>query len=222
VPAGNSVDAPTNPIVRIAFDDYPDPDTVDADGLSLTTAIYWIPATYSVDLVGRTVTMRPWGGLIGELGYMIHLHPALQSLGGCPGTEAQRQFRTGTSGTDHPAPPAATLADVQGIFTAHCAGGCHAATSGECLATPYGGVSLCADEAHDALVDVPARQQEGARLVAPADSARSYLLHKLLPPAPTGAVAPAAGHRGAGLIGEDLTEAELRTLAAWIDGGAPS
>jgi hypothetical protein len=166
--------------------------------------------------------MRPWGNLIGEVGYMINLHPALRSLGGCPGTESERQFRTGTSGADRPAPPIATLGDVQQVFDTHCAGGCHAATDGGCMAAPYGGLSLCAAEARGALVDVASRQQAGIRLAAPGDSARSYLLRKLLPPAPTGAVVPAPGHRGVGLPGGDLTEAELRAIAAWIDAGTPS
>ncbi len=222
-PLGNSTDAPTNPVIRVTFDDYPDPDTVDADALSLTTAVYWIPATYGVDLIGRAVTMRPWARLIGELGYMVHLHPNLQSMGGCPGTETQRQFRTGTSTAASPAPPAAGLADVQAVFAAHCTGGCHAtpeADAGGCLAAPAGGLSLCTAEARGALVDVPSRQQTGTRLVAPGDSSRSYLLRKLLPPAPTGAEVPAMGHRGTGLLGEGLTEAELRVIGAWIDGGA--
>jgi hypothetical protein len=214
-PAANSNDAPTNPILRVTFDDYPDPNTADGDGLSLSTAVYGIPGTYAVDLIGRTVTLRPWGNLISELGYMVHLHPALQSLGGCPGTETQRQFRTGTSRVTQPDAPSASLADVQTIFDTHCTGGCHAQPDGSCLAAPFGGLSLCADEARAALVDVPSRQLSALRLVRANDSARSYLLRKLLPPAPTGAVAPALGHRG-----EGLTEAELRVLAAWIDRGA--
>jgi hypothetical protein len=217
-PAGNASGAPTNPVITVGFDDYPDPDSVDGDGLALTTSIYWIPGTYSVDLVARTATLQPWANLIGELGYMVHVTPALRSLGGCPAAAADRQFRTGRSRTAHPAPVVATLAEVQATFTTRCASGCHAATTSEgitCLDAPAGGVSLCPDEVWGALVDVASRQQVGARIVKPNDSARSYLLRKLLPPAPTGAVAPAFGHRG-----EGVTTAELQTLAAWIDGGA--
>jgi hypothetical protein len=218
-PAGNANDAPTNTLVSVGFDDYPDPDTVDSDGLMLTTAVYWIPGAYHVDLVDRVVTFQPWSNLIGESGYMVHVNPALRSLGGCPALEVQRQFRTGQSRTARPAPEVPTLADVQAIFTSHCAGGCHAAEppdAAPCLDHPAGGVSLCPDEAWAAVVDVASRQQAGARIVKPNDAARSYLVRKLLPPAPTGAVAPAFGHRG-----EGVTAAELRTLAAWIDGGAP-
>jgi hypothetical protein len=215
-PAANSGDAPTNPIIRVTFDDYPDPDTADGAGLSLSTAVYGIAGTYSVDLIGRAVNMRPWANLISEVGYMLRVHPALQSLGGCPGTESQRQFRTGTTRVAVPAPPAAAMAEVQAIFDAHCAAGCHAQPDGGCLTAPFGGLSLCATEARGALLDVPSRQQSDLRLVAAADSARSYLVRKLLPPAPTGAVAPAFGHRG-----EGVSEDELRLLQAWIDRGAP-
>jgi hypothetical protein len=217
-PAGNANDAPTNPLISVGFDDYPDPDTVDGDGLMLTTAVYWIPGAYRVDLVGRVVTFQPWANLIGQSGYMVHVSPALRSLGGCPAVEAQRQFRTDGSRTARPEREVPTLADVQTIFTAHCANGCHAATTVDadsCLPAPAAGVSLCPDEAWASLVDVASRQLAGARIVKPNDGARSYLVRKLLPPAPTGAVAPAFGHRG-----EGVTAAELETLTAWIDGGA--
>jgi hypothetical protein len=164
--------------------------------------------------------MRPWANLISELGYMVHLHPALQSLGGCPGTETQRQFRTGTTRVAQPEAPSPAMADVQAIFDTHCAGGCHAEPDGSCLPAPLGALSLCATEARGALVDVASRQQSALRLVKAGDASRSYLLRKLLPPAPSGAVAPAFGHRGQGLIGGDVTEDELRLLAAWIDRGA--
>ena len=81
---------------------------------------------------------------------------------------------------------------MQAIFTAHCAGGCHAADpdAARVWRHPAGGCRSAPDEAWDALVDVASRQQAGTRLVEPNDSARSYLVRKLLPPAPTGAVAP--------------------------------
>ena len=103
-PAGNANDAATNSLISVGFDDYPDPDTVDSDGLMLTTAIYWIPGAYSVDLVGRVVTFQPWSNLISESGYMVRVNPALRSLGGCPAVEAQRQSRTSGSRTTRPAP----------------------------------------------------------------------------------------------------------------------
>ena len=58
------------------------------------------------------------------------------------------------------------------------------------------------------------------RLVVAGDSARSYLLHKLLPgsaevpPPPT-----VVGHRSP--RGMPLTDAQLRAIASWIDGGRP-
>ena len=73
-----------------------------------------------------------------------------------------------------------------GMFDTRCGdGGCHLdrGRPGEagCLPEPAAGLSLCAGQAWAALVDVPSRQTDGMRLVRAGDSARSYLLRKLLP-----------------------------------------
>jgi hypothetical protein len=117
-------------------------------------------------------------------------------------------------------PPAPALADVQAIFEASCAGSsCHIDPTGACLAAPFGGLSLCAAEARDALVDVPSREVSSLALVAPLDSARSYLLRKLLPATSGGGPVP-------GILGQreppgpPLSRDQLVTISAWIDGGA--
>ena len=79
-------------------------------------------------------------------------------------------------------------------------GGCHlddddGADGGCAGAAPAAGLSLCAAEAWAALVDVPSRQTDALRLVEPGDSARSYLLRKLLP-------ATADGGPIAGVVGQ--------------------
>src|SRR5262245_30459354 len=86
VPRPNSIGTPTDVVLRVTFDDYPDPDTVRSDSLLLTTGFYWVPGTYGVDLIGKAAVLRPLRGLVPDLGYGLHLRPALGSLAGCPGT----------------------------------------------------------------------------------------------------------------------------------------
>jgi hypothetical protein len=213
---------PTDIPISVTFNDYPDPDGVRSGALLLTTGFFWVPGTYGVDLIERKVTFRPWRPLVGNLGYTIHLRPSIGSLAGCPGTVAEREFRTGDGPTGNPEPPTATLPAVQEIFDRRCAGGgCHLddATPGGCLAAPVAGLSLCAADAWAALVQVPSRQTGALPLVEAGDSSRSYLLRKLLPAtADGGPVAGVFGQREP--PGPPLSPDELRTVAAWIDSGA--
>jgi hypothetical protein len=112
---------------------------------------------------------------------------------------------------------------VVDIFARHCAGSsCHLDTSSgrspedpaSCLRISAAGgrLSLCAADAHDNLVGVPSRQIARLVRVAPQDSARSYLLRKLL------GAPPVVGHLG--VPGDTLTDDELRALQSWIDTGA--
>jgi hypothetical protein len=78
--------------------------------------------------------------------------------------------------------------------------------------TAGGRLSLCAAEARDKLVGEPSRQIARLVRVAPQDSARSYLLRKLI------GAPPVVGHLG--VPNDDLSQDELRTLQSWIDTGA--
>jgi hypothetical protein len=222
-PAGFSVGAPTDVTIAVQFDDYPDPDTVRSDSLLLTTGYYWVPATYSVDLIHRTALLHPWAPLGGDLGYTVHLMPKLASLQGCPTLYTLREFVTGAGPAGTPLPPVPAFTDVQAIFASRCAGGCHLDASipaPGCIPAAAAGLSLCAPDAWAALVGVPSREESRLELVQAGDSARSYLLRKLLPVPPSGAPpAPTLGHRDPP-GGPPLDEAELETIAAWIDGGA--
>ena len=225
-PPGDSVDVPTDVIIKVKFNDYPDPDGVRSGALLLTTGFFWIPGTYGVELIDKQATFRPWRPLVSQLGYTIHLRPAIGSLAGCPGTVVEREFRTGDGPVGVPEPPTVTLAEVQDIFDRRCGGGgCHLDTTagpGEtgCLAAPAAGLSLCAPHAWAALVQVPSRQTAALPLVDSGDSARSYLLRKLLPAtADEGPIAGVVGQREP--PGPPLPDAELRAVAAWIDAGAP-
>jgi hypothetical protein len=223
VPQPNSVAVPTDVVFRITFDDYPDPDTVRSDSLLLTTGYFWVPGNYGVDLIGKAAVMRPIRALAAKLGYGLHLRPALSSLAGCPGTSEDIQFTTGASPEGQPPPETPSfMDDVQPIFAAKCGGGCHLAADdagGGCMPAPAAGLSLCAADAWQALVGVPSRQVDQLRLVEAGDSARSYLLRKLLPA--TDAGGPITGVYGQREPpGDPLPEDQLRLIAAWIDGGA--
>jgi hypothetical protein len=211
--------------VRLVFDDYPDPDTLDYAGVRLTTGVYYHGGVFTVDLVGKSITFAPAGGFRGDLGYNLNVLPGLRSLRSCAAEMKQISFRTGEAllpAAPPPAPPA-TFADVAAIFARACAGGaCHRATAesgGGCLDAPAAALSLCARDALSALVATPSRQLSRLELVAPGDSSRSYLLRKLLPgsvpevPAPT-----TLGHRDP--PGAPLDERDLRAIASWIDAGA--
>ena len=221
-PEENAFEVPTDVTARITFSDYPDPDTVGEPSMLLTTGVFRLPETYRVDLADKAVTMTPNGVLDTNLGYTVTVMQNVASLAGCAGPFAQRAFTTGSGPANLPAPAVPALADVQAIFTARCGGpgnNCHLDPSGGCLPAPRAGLSLCAAEARDALVDVRSREVSALALVAPLDSARSYLLRKLLPATTGGGPIPGTlGQREP--PGPPLAPDQIRTIAAWIDGGA--
>ena len=221
VPAPNAVGVPTDVVFRITFNDYPDPDTVRSDSILLTTGFFWVPGTYGVDLIGKAAVVRPIRPLSPDLGYSIHLRPALASLSGCPGPTEEIEFLTGAGPTGDPPPETPPFAAVQAIFDTTCGNGCHLdlAAPGGCVATAAAGLSLCAGDAWDALIGVRSRQTDQLQLVQPGDSARSYLLRKLLPATTDSGRLPGVyGQREP--PGAPLPEDQLRLIAAWIDGGA--
>jgi hypothetical protein len=219
-PSPNQIDVPTDLTVDLTFSDYPDPDTVGEPTMVLTTGVYRVPEIYRVDLARKAVTMSPGGQLNSRLGYTVTVGSGVASLAGCAGTFTQRRFTTGDGPANLPTPPVPAFAAVQAIFTAACAGSaCHADPEGGCLSAPAAGLSLCAGEARAALLDVPSRQVAALALVAPLDSARSYLVRKLLPATSDGGPVPGTlGQREP--PGPPLAPDQIETIVAWIDGGA--
>ena len=222
-PSGGETNVARATTVRVRFDQYPDPETVNLSGFIVTTGPFYHPGTIHLDLVDKTITYAPAGVWQAGLGYNINVRKGLLSLQGCAAAPQQRWFRTATAPPKAPMPlTPTTYAAVQPIFAARCAGGaCHRATTengGGCLAAPAQGLSLCDEDIVDALVDVPSREVSRLHLVAPSDSARSYLLRKLLPgdtpdrPAPT-----TLGHRDP--PGAPLSRDDLHAIARWIDSG---
>jgi hypothetical protein len=220
MPADGVAGVPTDVVPELDFSDYPDPDTVEPNSLLLTTGVFRVPETYRVDLADKAVLLTPVAQLTPLLGYSVSLFADLRSLAGCAATADLASFRTGNGPTNSPPPPVPTFADVQPILDARCAGSCHADTGGGCLAAPAAGLSLCAADARGALVNVPSREVSALLLVAPGDSARSYLLRKILPATVGGGPIPTTlGEREP--PGDPLTAAQIHTIAAWIDGDAP-
>jgi hypothetical protein len=197
---------------------------------------YYYTARESTDLIGRAIVFKPTSSLPSGLGFTLALSAEVSSLRGCPLTPAPPDLPSGKATTsfyfpihtvepdvdlppEPPAPPPATFAQVLDVMAQHCAGaGCHLAAAGAdtdgCLATPGGGLSLCAPQAYASMVSVPSRQVSRLTIVVPRDSARSYLLRKLLD-AP-----PVSGHEGR--TDATLSDDDLRVLQTWIDNGAPA
>jgi hypothetical protein len=218
-----SADAPRDTAIRVTLNDYPDPDTLGAVDFIVTTGVFYVTGAYAVDLIGKAIVFQPSNMLRAGLGYTMTVLPPLHSLAGCPVTFQQRSFVTGDTVAAAPPPPAVPFSAVQPILARSCAGAaCHrqlADQGGGCLATPAQGLSLCDADAWNALVAVPSREVSRLPLVAPRNSARSYLLRKILPADPGGGPLPS-------VIGQreppdaPLSAGEVATVAAWIDSGA--
>lgn len=221
-----------------AFTDFPDPDSAVNSNFGVFSGPYYYTARETVDLIGRAIAFKPTSSLPAGLGFTLAMSAQISSLRGCPLTPPPPPLPNGKPTTSYyfaihtvepnvdppPAPPApspGTFAQVLDVMARHCAGaGCHLDTAagadgaGGCLAAPGGGLSLCAGQAFDAMVSIPSRQVSRLTIVVPRDSARSYLLRKLL------AAPPVAGHQGP--PDDSLTEDELRVLQSWMDDGAPA
>lgn len=220
VPVPDSRSVPRDSPIRVTFNDYPDPDTLGPASFLLTTGVFWYTGSYAVDLPRKAIVFRPVFALRGELGYTMSVLPALRSLSGCATTTEQRNFRTSTALLEPPEPAPVAFAGVAAIFGRSCAGAaCHRAPDGACLRAPAEGLSLCDADARQALIGIPSRQVNRLHLVEPRDSARSYLLRKLLTAADgTGPLPTVLGHREP--AGGVLPPGEIDLVASWIDSGA--
>ena len=234
-PAPDSEGIPPDVVPTLTFSDFPNPDTVDGSTRGLFTGFFYHTGRYWVDLVGRRAYFRPSGSLTLGLGYTLAVRPGIRSLRGCAlerdippaipsgGDALAIRFRVVAPGAARlpiPVPaPAATYEQVVGIFAAHCTGGaCHLTgaesppEAGGCMTAPAGGLSLCEQDARQALVGVPSRQVNRLVLVTPGDSSRSYLLRKII------GAPPVVGH--VGVPDDSLSQDDQRAIEDWIDRGA--
>lgn len=231
-PGSGAVDVLPDVTMAVTFNDFPDPDTVDVSTFQLFTGLFYHTGRYWVDLIGRQALFQPSGPLSLGLGYTVVVEPAIHSLRGCqleaPSSTSDGMYPSSYSVMfrtieQQPSPPPVVpppaFADMVSLFGGHCAGGgCHLygviapTDDAACSDTPAGALSLCARDAHGALVGVPSLQVNRLVRVVPRDSSRSYLLRKLL------GAPPVVGH--AGRSQNDLSADDLRTIEAWIDAGA--
>jgi hypothetical protein len=233
-PEDRAVGVATDAAAIFTFTDFPEPNSANSSNFGIFSGPYYYTAHESVDLVGRSIHFKTTSSLPTGLEFTLRMSPRVASVRGCPlapppplqdGKVLDNyyfSFRTVEPGVDapptQPVPPPATFEQFLAVTTAHCARGCHLATPaapelpGDCLPAPAGHLSLCAAEAYANLAGVSSRQVSRLAIVAAQDSARSYLLRKLL------GAPPLTGHTGP--PGDELTEDELRVLQSWIDGGA--
>jgi hypothetical protein len=233
-PPDEAVNVSPDVAVIFSFTDFPEPDTAVHQSFGIFSGPYYYTAYESVDLLRRAVTFKPTSSLPRGIAFTLSLSPQVTSLRGCALARPPRgptgvtpaayyfSFRTVEPNVvvpkpDAPAPPA-TFAQVLQVMAARCAGGCHLPDADSviegCTPAPAGGVSLCAAQAYGSIVGVTSRQVGRLAIVAPYDSARSYLLRKLLGAPPT------TGHRGP--PGNVISEDELTLIQSWIDAGAPN
>lgn len=218
-PTPRETGVPTNTLVTVTFSDFPDPETTSLQTMLLTSSVFRVPEAYRVDLITRSVVMAPISQLSSDVGYSVTVLPGVQSLAGCPGGSGHIEFTTGSGPVGGPPPPPPTFSDISPIVAARCADNCHAAPDGGCLDAPVAGLSLCATDARNALVNVPSRQVATLALVTPLYAARSYLMRKLIPAPPDGG--PMTGVLGQREPpGDPLSPDQLRAISDWIDGGA--
>jgi hypothetical protein len=212
--------SPFAPIV-FRFSDFPDPDTTLYPTVTVTSGLYRYTARTGVDLARRSVVVQTNNGLPAGVQISAFATPDLRSLHGCPiNRPSDRppdlpvllQFRTAETATRPPVTPLPKGTEVVAFLASRCAGGCHAEgddSASGCLDAPAAGLSLCASQALTALRDGDSRERPTEALLIPHDSARSYLVRKLLgaPPAP-------ARHG-------DTTDEDVAWLERWIEGGTP-
>jgi cytochrome c5 len=110
--------------------------------------------------------------------------------------------------------PAPAFAAVLAVFKTRCVS-CHAAGA---IVAGLPRLHLTADVAYRSLVGVPAEQTCGGILVVPSDSARSYLVDKLVNTTPCeGVRMPMAAELGTFM---PLSDADVAAVRSWIDQGA--
>ena len=209
----------------IVFDDYPDPDTFGSDTLLLTTGFYWVPGAYRVDLMraDRRHDDRGAGSPATSATPSTWRRPAV--AGGVrdrptPPAVPDRRSRRRARPDPH-APFGRGAGDVRDPLQRRGLPPVGPGTAAVACTAPAGGLSLCAEEAWDALVDVPSRQEVGCGWCGPATPPAATCSASCCLRLPDGAP---PSHRGR--PPEPARRSPLgprpapRPVAAWIDAGA--
>lgn len=194
---------PAGAPIRIVLDGYLDPTMNFDQSATLTSGDLNASTDIGYDPSGPALVIVPRLQMRANLAYQVTLDP--ERVRGLDGRTLAAPFTIGFVARDVPTPrpePVHFERDVAPIFERRC--GCHGP---EPLAFP---LLIPA-----ALRDVPSPSDPARLLVEPGEPLRSVLLLKVLPDYPqiNGLTMPPEG--------APLTGAELRTIAAWIEAGAP-
>jgi len=241
-PADGSQAVSTDVVGAFRFNDFPDPGTVGPNNMTLWTGVYYHTGQFAISLVDRTASFRPASPLVPDRAYTLLLQPTVRSIRGCalqphPATADGRpdpayavSFKTAAANAEtmppRPIAQPVSFADITSLFVRQCSGaGCHlqaptgavSEPGADCSEIPASGLSLCARDAHAHLVGIGAQEVPRLVRVAPHDSARSYLLRKLV------GAPPVMGHEGTPIANQaGISTPDLHLLEAWIDSGAPA
>jgi hypothetical protein len=196
--------------IALTFSDWPDPGSLSQFGpITLRSGENSFDFAASVDLVSKTVVLRPRTRFAPQNRYVVVLSSSLRSLSGGRLAPTMLGFTTGSEPGGALPPPVPWGFDaVKPALVGECAiPSCHGDQD------TMGGMQLTADVAYANLVGARATEVEMQR-VAPGDPASSYLLRKLLgTPAIIGQPMP---------IGASLPADQLRMISDWIATGAAS
>jgi hypothetical protein len=176
-------------------DDYPDPDTAGFGPILLRSGTATFDATYRVDLVGKSIEVRPRSLLQPQTQYELVVAADLRALSGrTAGPVMPQAFSVGSDLNPSPSPSPSPLtwdADIQPIISDKCVSFCH--TSDRCPGldgkhNPSRNLNLSpavdADDPVYGVIDVPAVSLAGTDKpllrVQRGDAARSVFLRKML------------------------------------------
>jgi hypothetical protein len=184
-------------LFRVSLDDYPDPDTAGFGPLLLRSGTATFDATYRVDLVGRSIEVRPRSLLMPETVYEVVVGTDLRALSGRTvglTVPSPFPFSVGHDLNPSPSPSPSPLTwdtDIRPIMSDKCVSYCH--TPDRCPGrdgkhNPSRNLDLSPGVAPDdpvyGVINVPAVSLAGTDKpllrVQRGDAARSVFLRKML------------------------------------------
>jgi len=185
---------PANEPLKILFNDYLDPSSIDEMEVTLQSGEESVPLDLGYDPVDKALLIVPIGHLRVRLGYSVKI-PAdrLRALSGAQmARDIEWSFRAGTPNTTDPPGAIEFTRDIQPIFENAC--GCHGPAP-----------KLFPTLNASALVRQPSVRQPDRALVVPGQPLQSYLIQRLLPNYPTVWGEP-----------KTLSDDEKRLLIRWV------
>ncbi len=208
-PAPGQSGIPQDPQIDLFFDQAPAAESISTSDIRLFSGLIETLGQTEVDLLRRSISFTPSSTLRANLQYQVYLSEFIRGLNGQRlGRPITFSFITSAQRTTPEDPMQPVLVeDLQEIWTASCASGCHDSAPGRA------GVDLSSpDHVVRSLKGVSSRGWDMLR-VLPDDHARSYLIRKLLGEGSyTGFRMPPDG--------PPLPLEQIRRIADWIDSGA--